>query len=48
MTMKNIEMKAVTPADSGIGKLFKILKGLDEISYAQRLVVYKNVLSKIK
>jgi hypothetical protein len=46
--MMGIKSGKVSPKDSGIGKLFNILKGIDEVSYQKHLSEYKEILSKLK
>jgi hypothetical protein len=46
--MMGIKSGKVTPKDSGIGKLFNILKGVDEVSYERHLSEYKEILAKKK
>jgi hypothetical protein len=43
---KKIQDKEITPADSGIGKLFTRLKLMDEPSYDKHLADYKRIMSK--
>jgi hypothetical protein len=47
-TIKKIKNKIITPADSGIGKMFAILKQLDEPSYEEHINKYKEALGKLK
>lgn len=42
--MMSIKSKRSTPKDSGIGKLFNILKDIDEVSYEKNLGDYKKIL----
>lgn len=42
--MMSIKSGKVSPKDSGIGKLFNILKGVDEVSYEKHLSEYKEIL----
>lgn len=46
--MMNIKSGKISPKDSGIGKLFTILKSVDEVSYEKNLAEYKTILSKLK
>jgi hypothetical protein len=47
MKMISIRSKSVTPKDSGIGKYFTILKGVDEVLYEKMLNEYKSILNEI-
>ena len=42
--MMSIKNGRITPKDSGIGKLFTILKKIDEVSYEKNLDEYKKIL----
>ncbi len=42
--MMLIKNKKTTPKESGIGKLFTILKKIDEVSYENNLTDYKLIL----
>lgn len=46
--MMSIKSKRTTPKDSGIGKLFTVLKGIDEVSYEKNISEYKNILNSLK
>lgn len=46
--MHAIKNKKLLPKDSGIGKLFLILKGIDEVSYNKYISQYKEILNGIK
>jgi hypothetical protein len=48
LKMKTIENGEVAPKDSGIAPLFNILKKYDEVLYNELLVLYKDLLLKIK
>jgi len=43
--MAAIKRGDLAPKDSGIGKLFSMLKGIDEPSYLEHLEKYKQILS---
>lgn len=45
--MVEIQMKKITPKDSGIGSLFNQLKKVDEASYEKKLNEYKKILATI-
>lgn len=42
--MMLIKNKKTTPKESGIGKLFTILKKIDEVSYEKNLTDYKLII----
>lgn len=46
--MVSIKNKLVSPKDSGIGRLFTILKSVDEVSYEKHISEYKKILNGIK
>ena len=46
--MNSIKGGTLTPADSGIGKLFNLLKSLDEPLHIKLMEQYKNILSNLK
>ena len=46
--IKKIGNKTLTPKESKIGTLFKLLGEVDEVSYIRRMNNYKNVLKKLK
>ncbi len=46
--MVSIKNGKMTPKESGIGKLFNVLKGIDEVSYEKNIKEYKNILQKDK
>jgi hypothetical protein len=43
--MAAIKNGTMSPKDSGIGKLFMILKKVDEVSYEKNLIAYKKILN---
>lgn len=43
--MSAIKNGKILPKDSGIGKLFTILKKVDEVSYEKNLKEYKKILN---
>lgn len=48
LKMMAIKSRKISPKDSGIGKLFNILKAIDEVSYGKNLIEYRKVLDKLK
>jgi len=48
LKMMSIKSKRTSPKDSGIGRLFTILKGIDEVSYEKNLIEYKKILNDLK
>jgi len=45
--IKKISKHTITPKESKIGMLFKALKGIDEVSYQERIEKYKGVLKEL-
>ena len=48
LKMKSIRDKKITPKDSNLGYLFNILKGIDNVSYTEKLNKYKIILTNLK
>lgn len=46
--MISIKNGKMTPKESNIGKLFTILKKVDEVSYEKAIGDYKKILSNLK
>ena len=42
--MRKIKNKEITPKESGIGKMFKIMKDKDEALYEELIIRYKQIL----
>ena len=43
-SMRKIQMKEITPKDSGIGKYFTKMKDLDEALYEELVIRYRKIL----
>jgi|TARA_R110000803_G_C11894057_1_gene311267 hypothetical protein len=43
-SMRKIKNKEITPKESGIGKMFKIMKDKDEALYEELIIRYKQIL----
>ncbi len=44
--MMSIKNNTLTPKDSGIGKLFTILRNVDPVSYEKNIEDYKKILKQ--